>query len=55
MGSVEQSTKDDCQDFSLDGGRNRFRSSSWVKLFRLFGIRDKLGWACVLVARSTWE
>ncbi|MCI29145.1 hypothetical protein A2U01_0050354, partial [Trifolium medium] len=38
MGRVEQPTKDDCQDFSLDGGRDRSWSSSWAKLFRLSGI-----------------
>ncbi|MCI32754.1 hypothetical protein A2U01_0053968, partial [Trifolium medium] len=33
----------DCQDFSLDGGRDRSWSPSWAKQFSLSGIRDELG------------
>ncbi|MCI86008.1 hypothetical protein A2U01_0107287, partial [Trifolium medium] len=51
MGRVKQLIKSDCQDFSFDGGRDRSWSSSWAKLLRLSGIRDKLGWARVLLAR----
>ncbi|MCI41655.1 hypothetical protein A2U01_0062888, partial [Trifolium medium] len=53
MGSVEQPTKDDCQDFSLDGGKNCSWSSSRVKLFRLSRIRDMPEGARVLEWRST--
>ncbi|MCI63537.1 hypothetical protein A2U01_0084794 [Trifolium medium] len=55
MGRVEQPIKSDCQDFSLDGGRDRWLALILGELFRrVLGRTNKIKGTRVLVMRSMW-
>ncbi|MCI14352.1 hypothetical protein A2U01_0035482 [Trifolium medium] len=55
MDRVEQPIKSDCQDVSLDGGRDRYLVLILGELSRILGRRDQLNGPRVLGVRSTWE